>query len=198
MKKRLFSGIIGILSIFMLSSNSFAVPYPHLDFGFNFNWDGSNYSDAFVLTGTATYVDGSMGIDAITNSFVELNLSFDGAQNDTLTIANWFTADIVITSEAFDPVGMTPNPYTAKLDNVVALAPAGTSQWLDEFMASINPAYNYDGQLLLSFMSANPLNDGTYLINGAGKIAPIPEPSTILLLGSGLVGLAFYNRRKKA
>lgn len=28
--------------------------------------------------------------------------------------------------------------------------------------------------------------------------APIPEPSTILLLGSGLVGLAFYRRRLKA
>ena len=30
-----------------------------------------------------------------------------------------------------------------------------------------------------------------------GDIAPVPEPSTILLLGSGLAGLAFYRRKKK-
>lgn len=45
------------------------------------------------------------------------------------------------------------------------------------------------------------LNGGTveyhprFIVNG--EPAPVPEPSTLLLLASGLIGLGFYSRRKK-
>jgi hypothetical protein len=29
------------------------------------------------------------------------------------------------------------------------------------------------------------------------EIAPVPEPATFILLGSGLAGLAFYRRKRK-
>jgi len=35
------------------------------------------------------------------------------------------------------------------------------------------------------------------LMDAEGNFAPVPEPATIILLGSGLAGLAFYRRKRK-
>ena len=39
--------------------------------------------------------------------------------------------------------------------------------------------------------------EGTFGSTEVPPVDPVPEPSTILLLGSGLAGLAFYRRKRK-
>lgn len=40
------------------------------------------------------------------------------------------------------------------------------------------------------------LDSSNLVVNGDNGTAPVPEPSTLLLLGSGIAGLAFYRRKR--
>jgi len=46
------------------------------------------------------------------------------------------------------------------------------------------------------FDSNDSQNIGTWIVAGGGP-PPVPEPSTMLLFGIGLLGLARVNRRKR-
>jgi len=79
---------------------------------------------------------------------------------------------------------IAPGTYFLTLDN--ATVPNGDPLYWDE----------NDGPSSAMENSVGPIGSETFLINGTGGVTQTPEPASLLLLGSGLLGLASGIRRR--
>lgn len=143
------------------------------------------------------------------------NSVVDNAPTSGITVSAVSSGNIMTFSQALiDPVfalysvGRVSMEVQYVFDQPFTLLSEGSSTWGNgSFFIDGNTLSGYEGHGVIQFSGEissiswdNPLAEShhgfTLGVIASTESAPVPEPSTILLLGSGLLGLGWYGRKR--
>jgi len=173
-------------------------------------WQYVGEGDSFNFGFDMWYDNDDYGVG--TDSNLTLTTDAEGAQG-----VDWYSATVFVDLYSFDDDWEMANISIFAWDghgfqNSIPLN-------MDEFNFNQNDtnnayyyySYTFDANELASFekwgwgnlnIGATSISDGNYNDFGIKRVAmevsaaPVPEPATMLLLGSGLIGISFVGRKK--
>lgn len=195
---------VGIL-VFGLVATANAASYDYSDMIDYWNLSGSSYGEN--ATDAHPYDSVFMSENNSLSYTHDVNDDVDLAAGDTITSANLeldFTNDLLDTTFT----GWWNSCLPDTTEHIYYAFDGSSWTYLDEvdngqYNVGVDIALlNTDGQLLVDLAVSNWDNGCTTAwldhskLYGTAETAPVPEPSTIMLMGVGLLGLVGYSRKR--
>jgi hypothetical protein len=153
------------------------------------NGPDSKWISPRSTTGLDTYYPTGSGV---ADGYYTYRTSFDlsGLNPGTAVIDGWWVSDNFGTNLVLNGVitGFTNNG-----DFMNGTRPNNTFHLDSGFISGVN---NLDFIVYNAPLGFNGINPSGLRVELSGTAAPVPEPSTMLLLGSGLAGLIGYGKRR--
>lgn len=115
---------------------------------------------------------------------------------DSLYGNAWIKTSSLTSEEAYLKVEFLDDSWGSTGSPLVSAKLSGTNDWT---MVSVNgtiPTGTTKANYILMLSSSGTVSGNAYFDDAYADEVPIPEPTSMLLLGSGLLGLFAFNRKK--